>query len=156
MSDKNCPSCGENPVGETEIIRFEFQGIKVEFRKFGSQCTECEKKEFEKKFEKYGKNAISIANGHIDLDWDYILSLGKNSERRQYIIFLLLEIGILAHKALHNWEVVACNMNINPLGGGELFFTRREDAESFAKSDLGAALFSWEIRHIDQVINEII
>jgi hypothetical protein len=71
-------------------------------------------------------------------------------------MFLLIDLGILSNNAMLNWEVVACNMNINPMGGGELFFTRREDAEKFARSDLGEALYPWEIRHIDQVVKEII
>jgi hypothetical protein len=152
MSDKKCPSCGENPAGETEIVSFEFQGIKVEFRKFGSQCVECAQKDFEKKFSQYAPGAISISNGQIDVSWEAVLSLKKKSSKREAILFLLIDLGVLSHSSLGNWEVVACNININPLGGGELFFTRREDAESFAKSDLGAALYPWEIRHIDQVI----
>lgn len=152
MSDKKCPSCRENPACETEIVNFEFQGIKVEFRKFGFQCTECVQKDFEKKFSRYAPVAISISNGRIDVSWEAILSLKKKSSKREAILFLLIDLGVLSHSSSGNWEVVACNLNINPLGGGELFFTRREDAEIFAKSDLGAALYPWEIRHIDQVI----
>lgn len=150
-----CFRCKKRIAGKPEDITFEYEGLKFTVFKSGLDCVDCAKKEFIEKFERNGRQLVSLQEGKIKIDWP-IYSKAYDEDSASVMSDILLSIGIFSHDSEGSWEIVADGpIGLNPRSRlCLLYFTREEDAVRFAGLNYSDTLYSWEIRHVDRVISK--
>jgi hypothetical protein len=130
-----CYGCGKEFPGRMREVSFDFQGALVKDHVPGLKCDECFKKEFVRRFETYASEIIKIENGHVSVDWEKFLDLGRKRIRRDVIMQLLEGFGILSIYQLGGWRIDVGHGSANPRmlsTGTKMLFTRRNDARDYA------------------------
>lgn len=159
MSNFVCTKCKKREAGSFATIAFEYRGLPFTAFKSGLVCKECVRNTKRELFDRLSSELFMPLSGSlpIKVKWDFYEALANeygSQEAMRDIHSLLLTLGILSYQASGNWAIVSNEeINLNPGDGARtLFFTRREDAEEFARASLSKTHYSWEIRHIGEVL----
>jgi hypothetical protein len=153
MADK-CYLCQRNEASDWKEMSFVYDGINFSPIKFPGTCEDCEKKNVIERFEKFGREFISLKDGKVKIDWKFF-SEAYWHERDSHLIRILQDMGIFSYKAEGNWELVSVGVCwLGPVKtGGPLYFTREEDIKEFARLNYATVLYRWQIRQIGKVMS---
>ena len=102
----------------------------------------------------YREDAIRKDDSKITVDWKKIAEMEKTAREGTYSTILLygtydhlIDLGILSLEPEGNYQLTGCSVLLNPRSHGLLpvYFTRKEDAESYKKAMFSGALYSVDV-----------
>jgi len=150
-----CFKCKKNIAGKPETISFTYSNLKVTVFKDGITCAKCEEQRWTENFERNGRDLISLEEDKIKVNWSlYSEAYSKDNASRMNSI--LISLGILSFDARKCWNIVGTGeIGLNPRYlGTYLYFSREEDAVSFAFLNHAGTTYPWEIRYISEVLSK--
>ena len=150
-----CFRCKQNIAGKPENISFIYNGLKVTVFKDGMTCTECEKQRWIEDFERNGRELINLEDKKIIVDWS-LYSEAYRKDSTDKMTSILISLGIFSLYARECWNIVGTGeISLNPRYRVIcLYFTRREDAVSFAFLNHADTTYAWEIRYISRILGK--
>lgn len=156
---ERCVECKENISGKPEDIEFVYNGMKFRVFKSGMECVECVKKQTIRNFKEFAQDFVSLLDdGSIKVDWSQYMKIReerRSDERINRINDILYSLGVFSLSVKGNWEIVTDLSSLNPrLFFMNLYFVKKEDAIKYARLRWGGTLYSWQVRHIDEIISK--
>ena len=141
-------SCGKGEAKPGASVSFQHRGLTLCVSLGPYDCEDCAKSRAIQWFEKYGAISLNIEEDNsFTVNWQ---STGNEDQIR-----LLIALGVLAYQASGNWYVAGDgSISLNPMLSSPLYFTRREDALSYAQVKIGKTSYDWKICHIGEVISK--
>jgi hypothetical protein len=150
-----CFKCKKNIAGKSEVISFTYNNLKVTVLKDGMTCAKCEERRWIEDFERNGKKLIRLEKGRVKVDWP-LYSEAYSKDEASKLTSILISLGILSLDARKCWSIVGSGeIGLNPRHlGTYLYFSREEDAVSFAFLNHADTTYAWEIRYISEVLSK--
>lgn len=138
--------CGQE-AGKSKFVNVEYKGLIFRHTAKDSQtCLGCLRKETAEFYEENSPELISITDGKIRVNWEF---LGKSSGTHGHYrrIVLLERLGVISAERSGNFVFEPDNLNIR-VGYSERYaFTRLEDIIEYGRVVLGNKTFGdWSIR----------
>jgi hypothetical protein len=96
-----CYKCQKRIAGKHEDIAFKHDGLKFVIFKDGLKCAKCAKKEFIEKFERNGRQFISLQKGKVEINWP-IYSKAYREDNASVMSEILASIEIFSHESEGN------------------------------------------------------
>ena len=165
-NSEKCRSCKTRPQEPCAHITHSYKGLTFFIFKNGFTCTFCAIHESQKLYDelaprfleltprsrgRYGKSVHVHWNRYVEAH-RHLSDFNREADR---LLRLLEQIGVLSWEPKNSWDIVTGNLSLAPsLHVAHLYFTRREDAEAYARANLGNTQYSWELRLIADVVSK--
>jgi hypothetical protein len=139
--------CGSKRTRKRVI--FKHQGFSFNFEPYCPMlvCPKCARQYALELFKKYSDELLirkSTKKGeNFKVNWQFYKN--SNDVAQWEIIKLLVMLNLLSSDISGRWAIIGERMILNPGQGCTYFFTREQDAVSYARQEFGGTMYSWEI-----------
>ncbi len=150
---RTCYVCKEKYPKRTEDLYFFYDGLSFAIPSEEVGCAKCTMNEYISDFENYGRGVVSIKKDDLVVNWKNFIDRKGNKNKTERINRLLISLGLFSLTPEGNWMVLSEQTPLNPQQGrSRVFFTRKEDAVSYAELNYSHSPWRWYVCHIGEVI----
>lgn len=160
---ESCADCKKIFYALLRKICFRSHGGILRITVNGGECYECaEKRYFKNLDDTEAENVVRIVKGELLVNWELLLSARRwPKEYRQCyydeLLVILVSLDIFSFEPGGNYEIVDISHHyvMNPKSGFHcLYFMRPQDVSEYISMFMPDAMYDWEIRRIDYVLEK--